>query len=34
MSPINFILGLSRVVIERVECKKSIHAWAKPSRKG
>jgi transposase len=33
MSPIDSILGLSGVVVQRVERKKNIHVWAKPSER-
>jgi hypothetical protein len=33
MSPIDSILGLSGVVTQRVERKKNIHVWAKPSER-
>jgi len=33
MSPIDSILGLPGVVIQRVERKKSIHVWARPSER-
>ena len=33
ISPIDSILGLSGVVVERVERKKNIHVWAKPPKR-
>jgi len=32
MSPVDFILGIRDVVIERVERGREIHVWARPAR--
>ncbi|MFW7344153.1 hypothetical protein V0R37_21755, partial [Pollutimonas sp. H1-120] len=33
MSPVDFILGLRDLVIDRVERRRDIHVWARPTKR-